>query len=277
MRANKDDSLEVGNHKPKVFDFLTNVPRDLLQIPKLSFSKKNLKGLSIVVGSSLVLIVIDQPIFDGVRNFSDNINLSPHEKNKDIWTINIGHKETVLLKVPKNLNTFFYNLGQGFTTVLIASGFFIQGKISKNVSSLQTASDLVESFITLGVATQTLKYISGRQNPSDATRRGGRWQPFPSLSSFQNSKSNYDAFPSGHIATLMATVTILSNNYPQKKWIRPIGYTIVALSGFAMINNGVHWAGDYPLAVGLGYLTGYIITERHKRIRKIDTGCACSF
>ena len=55
---------------------------------------------------------------------------------------------------------------------------------------------------------------------------------------------------------MMATSsTALAMNYPEKRWIRPAGYGLISLVGFAMINNGVHWAGDYPLALGIGYIT----------------------
>ena len=253
-----------GNEKPALFACIKNAPKDFVAIVKAPFKKSDLKNIAVLVGATVSLIIADQAIYKGVRNFSDKIHLQPAEKNKTLWSLSAGSTKIVLLKIPQNLNTGLYNVGQGFTTMLIAGGFYIQGKISKTSSSLQTASDLTESFISLGMVTQLLKYASGREVPGQATNHGGRWRPFPSVSSFQNNKSRYDAFPSGHLSTLMATVTILSNNYPGKKWIKPVGYTLIALSGYAMINNGVHWAGDYPLAIGLGYLTGNIITLRHK-------------
>jgi membrane-associated phospholipid phosphatase len=249
--------------KPRNFYFLTRVPKDIIEVQKHTFSKSNFTKLVITTSVTSGLLLFDKIIYDDVRKFANKIHLQPAERNKIIWSIKSGGKETVLLKVPENLNTAFYNLGQGFTTLLIASGFYLQGKISKNYRSLQTASDLAESFVTLGLITQVMKYSTGRQNPSQVTTGYGTWRPFPSLSKFQHEKQNYDAFPSGHLSTLMATITILSNNYPEKKWIRPVGYVITALAGFAMVNNGVHWAGDYPVALGLGYLTGNLITKRH--------------
>jgi hypothetical protein len=32
-----------------------------------------------------------------------------------------------------------------------------------------------------------------------------------------------------------------------------------------MMNTEVHWAGDYPLALAIGYLSGKITTWRHKK------------
>jgi hypothetical protein len=63
----------------------------------------------------------------------------------------------------------------------------------------------------------------------------------------------------------MATITVLRKNYPEKRWITPVGYSIMALSAWAMMNTEVHWAGDYPLAIAIGYISGKITTMRHKR------------
>lgn len=262
------NTLEYETGKPKAFSFLTHVPNDLFQISKSPFQKKNLKNLCVLAAVSTVLIIADQPIYNAVKKFSGNIHFHSAEKNKTIWSIKTGNRETVLLKAPRNLNTGFYNLGQGFTTLIVAAGLYVDGKISKNNRALQTASDFTESFISLGIITQVLKYATGREDPSVASKRNGAWHPFPSLSSFQNNKTHYDAFPSGHLSTLMAAVTILANNYPHSRLIKPIGYTLVGLTSLAMINNGVHWAGDYPLAIGLGYLAGNIITSRHKHTLK---------
>ena len=146
--------------------------------------------------------------------------------------------------------------------MLIAAGFFITGEIKKDNRALQTANQLVEAFIALGGSTQLLKYATGRENPSDATAHGGRWRPFPSWSNFQNNKTKYDAFPSGHLATFVSTVAIISENYPEIKWVKPVGYSIAGLIGLSMINNGVHWASDFPLGVALGYGFGKFISRK---------------
>ena len=77
-------------------------------------------------------------------------------------------------------------------------------------------------------------------------------------------------FPSGHLATAMATITILAGNYPDNKYIKPVGYSLMGLLGYAMLNNGVHWISDYPLAIAIGYTCGKIVSSRgHQVIPKI--------
>ena len=146
--------------------------------------------------------------------------------------------------------------------MLFAAGFFILGEIKKDNRALQTASQLTEAFIALGIGTQVMKYATGRENPSDATSRGGKWRPFPRYSDFQNNKTKYDAFPSGHLATFVSAVTIIAQNYPEKKWIAPVGYSIAGLISLAMVNNGVHWSSDFPLGFALGYGFGRFISRK---------------
>jgi hypothetical protein len=124
----------------------------------------------------------------------------------------------------------------------------------------------VESFLALGLGTQLIKYSTGRENPSDATVAGGRWRPFPSMNDFQNHKPIYDAFPSGHLATFVSAITIVSENYPRKRWIKPVGYSIAGLLSLSMVNNGVHWASDFPLGFAIGYGYGKYIAKRNKRV-----------
>jgi hypothetical protein len=121
---------------------------------------------------------------------------------------------------------------------------------------LRTTSHLAEGLVSVGIVAQTLKHISGRQSPSRATEDGGRWRPLPNPLDYQKNVPAFDAFPSGHMATAMVTVTVLAEDYPENWLIRPIGYSMMALLGFQMMNNDVHWASDYPLAIALGYGLG---------------------
>lgn len=250
-------------NKPRTFDFLTHIPGDALGYTKQSFQKKNLYKFGIVAASSTLLIIFDQQITDGVQSFARRNGISAEEDFDPIVRVKLFGKNTNLGKMPHNFNTAFYNLGQGSSVVLMAAGFLIAGKIKQDNRALQTASQLGESFLALGLGTQVMKYASGRENPSDASIPGGRWRPFPSLSDFQNHKPKFDAFPSGHLATFVSAVTIISENYPYIKWIKPVGYTIAGLLSFSMMNNGVHWAGDFPLGFAMGYGFGKFITKKN--------------
>lgn len=253
--------VQMPTITPKKWQFITNVPSDLLQIAKSPFKRSNLTGSALVVASTALLLPFDQKILDNVMKVSGQIHLQAQTDYKVL----LKAGDTKIFKMPQNINSTLYQLGEGGTSMLISGGLFIYGKINKDYRALQTASDITETFITMGITTQVLKRMSGRQSPFMRTQSGGAWHPFPSFKEYQVNTSNYDAFPSGHLATMMATVTVLTNNYPEKKWIGILGYSLIGLTGWAMINTEVHWIGDYPLALACGYISGKITCLRHKK------------
>ncbi|MFM9909227.1 MAG: phosphatase PAP2 family protein [Chitinophagaceae bacterium] len=267
-----EKEYDIGNgkifiyQKPKLFSFLTKLPKDAAGIVVASFQKKSIKPLLWIAGTTALLLLNDEAISEGVGQFSKNINLSPEEKYKDVLNIKLGKTNTSLLKAPQNINTALYQLGQGFPSLLIGAGLYTYGKIHKDYRAVSTASQLTEAFILMGVGTQLIKRITGRQSPSEAVDLDGSWHPFPSFKNYQNHTPFYDAFPSGHIATLMSTVTILAENYPEKRWIKPVGYSVMGLVGYSMINNKVHWASDYPLAIALGYLCAKQVVKNNRKV-----------
>ncbi len=252
--------------KPRQFGFIRDLPKDAGGIVADAFKRESVKPWLLITGSTALLLLSDQAIADGVIQFSENIHLHPEEKNKNLLNFKMGGKDVSLLRLPANVNTALYQVGQGFPSLLIGAGLYTYGKINKDYRALSTASQLAEAFILMGVSTQIVKRITGRQSPSESSTPGGNWHFFPSFSKYQNHTPNYDAFPSGHLATLMSSVTIFSENYPEKKWIKPAGYSLTGLVCYAMINNKVHWSSDYPLAIGMGYLCAKQVLKHNRKV-----------
>ena len=69
---------------------------------------------------------------------------------------------------------------------------------------------------------------------------------------------NYYSFPSGHIGTEIAAVTVIAENYPEVWWIRPLGYAGAACLASGLAGLQYHWWSDYPLGIALGYVFGMI-------------------
>lgn len=252
---------------PRPFGWLRNVPGDLVQMGAAPFKKKGWLPFGAVLLTSALIIPHDQQISNEVARISNNVGLNRKAEFDRLLAVN----NKTLLRTPDNLNTSFYEMGEGVTTMALAGGFFLAGKLHNNPRSLQTASDLTEAFLSMGITIQVLKHISGRQAPTQATAPGGQWHFLPSIGAYQRNSTYYGAFPSGHLATMMATVTVLAEDYPEKKWIRPVGYLLTGLTGWAMVNNGVHWAGDFPLGIAVGYLAGKITTARHQKKQKLKS------
>lgn len=246
--------------KPGLLLHLSKIPNDFYSLARSPFQKNNWIVLGGISAATAVMVNNDRLITEWVMKASTKAGLEANTRYKDI----VKFGKTRILKIPLNLNTALYQIGEGGTTMMLASGLWIAGKIKHNPRDIQTAYDLTETFVSSGIVTQVFKRISGRESPFKATVSGGRWRPFPSFSTYQNNTSSYDAFPSGHLTTLTATFTVLHYNYPEKKWIAPLGAALLAMSSWAMINTEVHWISDYPLAVACGYITGKAAAMRHR-------------
>ena len=242
--------------KPKPFSWAYHIPRDLGQFPGYAFRRENSGTLISLAAASVALWAADQAILEWSQDFGKFIGLKAASTQKSLVHIpfSIGSANLPLeFNVPDNLNSTFYYLGDGWTHLAVASGFWIYGGIKKDNRALRTSSELGEAIFSTGLIVQGLKRITGRQSPFTASKDRGEWDLFPSYSVYQNSVPSHDAFPTGHLATAMATVTVIAENYPEYHFIRPVGYSLMGLLGYAMLNNGVHWASDYPVGIALGY------------------------
>ncbi|MCG2611937.1 phosphatase PAP2 family protein [Flavobacterium sp. SM15] len=250
-----NETVAYGYAKPKLKDVFRYIPKDLVELGKFTIQKENLKWDAIAIGSTLLLIPYDQRILNSANNFGNQLGSWDEDAQYDSF---LG-----LRIIPKNIPSAVYYIGNGGTTLLLSGLFYTIGKSGPDdYRALNTSNELLEVLLSVGITTQTIKRITGRQSPRSATKEGGQWSPFPSFNAFQDQTPNYDAMPSGHLATYMATITIISINYPEIKWIKPVGYTVGGILAFNMISNKVHWASDYPVAILIGYVMGKNIANR---------------
>lgn len=261
------DSTIVIYRKPRPFSPITQLPKTLTMSARITFRKQSVPAILMITGATIGLIGVDQKITNGIQHFGNELHIDPTRSYGKSLSFKLGNVKFDVYDVPRNANSMVYSLGEGLASVAISGGLFTYGKIKRDYRAIQTANQILQVQLAVGVLTQTMKRISGRQSAFQATVSGGRWRPFPDFSTYQKNTSNYDAFPSGHLATMMATVTVLALNYPEKKWIRYVGGSLITLVGLAMINNGVHWAGDYPLALGIGYVTAHATVKMNRLLQ----------
>jgi hypothetical protein len=253
--------------KPRPFSFVTKIPLTFVDAARISFKKESLRNWGIIAGSTAILLLIDQDIAQKVQQGSDHIGLDRTRIYHDGISFNIGRTNLDIYEPPGNLNTAIYSIGEGIPPLLIAGGLWGYGLTKKDNRAISTASQIVQATTAAGIMTQIFKRTTGRESPFRATRAGGAWRPFPKPSVYQNNVPMYDAFPSGHMGTLAATYVVLTENYPEKRWIRPVGISVMSLVGLAMINNDVHWASDYPLAIGMGYVFGKATVKLNRFVK----------
>ena len=66
----------------------------------------------------------------------------------------------------------------------------------------------------------------------------------------------------------MSTFIVITENYPEYPIIKPIGYSLMTLLCLQMMNNGTHWASDYPLSIAMGYYLGKIAVNNGREYIK---------
>lgn len=156
------------------------------------------------------------------------------------------------------ISSYAVALGDGRLHLGIAGVFAGYGWLADDPRALRTASQTVEAFLATGITVQLLKRITGRQSPAAATHLTGRWKFLPHPQQYAKHPTSYYAFPSGHISTAMATLTVVAENYPDQRWLKPVGYTLVGVLGTGLVAKGMHWYSDLPLGIALGYVFGKI-------------------
>ncbi len=262
------DGISYSYSKPKFFDMFKYVPKDIYEFGKYTVQKENLLYTGLAVGGTLVLLPFDQQLLDLAQEIGEPLGLS-----KDVSYIRVFGLEFL----PKDINGAIYYLGYGLTPILIGGGFYLAGILNNDYRALNVSSELIEVLMASGITTQVIKRITGRQSPSAAIKSGdpgGHWTWFPSFEAYQTNTIEYDAMPSGHMTTFIATLTVLATNYPELKWIKPVGYSLAGIMGFQMMSSRVHWISDYPIAILMGYVIGKTAANRRikKEVKKDITG-----
>jgi hypothetical protein len=251
-----NDNITYRFTKPRTWDMFKYIPNDIASLGKFASQKENLKWDGLALGSTIAIIPFDQRITEEADKLGASFGL---------WNEDAHYKKVfgLLSIIPQNVPSAVYYIGNGGTTLLLSGMFWGIGKIGKDdYRALNTSNELVEALFSVGVVDQTIKRVTGRESPNMATKENGAWNPFPSINAFQSQTPSYDAMPSGHMAAYIATVTIIATNYPELKWIKPVGYSIAGVLGFNMVSGKVHWASDYPLAIFIGYVMGKTIANR---------------
>ena len=132
------------------------------------------------------------------------------------------------------------------------------GLVFNDQRAFRTGSQIVQAVLASGAVIQVLKHVTGRESPFVRSTPTGVWKILPNQVDYHMYVPHFDAYPSGHICTSLATVIVVAENYPEEKWIRPVGYTFTTLVGLGMLNNGIHWVSDYPLGLFIGYYFGML-------------------
>jgi hypothetical protein len=256
--------------RPHLGRTLLNIPRYIGAYPRWAWQKEHRWGIAGVISSTALLLWLDEPIINAAQQMGRWANLTSESGQTTLVAIPFrpGNSTGALdfeLNVPTTINGGMYFLGDGWTHLTITGAFYSYGLFGRDNRASQVAAQLTSGIAASGVVVQVLKRSTGRESPYTTDYPGGRWKFFPNQGEYTRHVPFHDAFPSGHLATAMTTVTVIADNYPEYHFIRPLGYGLMGLLGYAMLNNGVHWASDYPLGLAIGYGMGKLAVARNRR------------
>ena len=231
-------NLDVLQHQasPRWFSMFSQIPNDFARMGSLTVRSESVPTLAGLGLLTISLMQTDHNSYRSTRHFyrqSESFN---------------------------EFSDYAVLLGDGRLHAGIIAAFAGYGLIGGDSRALRTASQTVEAFLATGLTVQLLKRVTGRESPICATQNHGRWKFFPKPSAYEKNQPSYYAYPSGHISTAMATLTVIADNYPEVRWLRPVGYSMIGALGVGLVAKGMHWYSDLPLGIAIGYLFGKTVT-----------------
>lgn len=238
---NSNDTLRLVNFqtsgRPRLFDWLTNIPGDWWHWSKQAFTVKQLPLIGGLTAVTALTIITDHESWQAFKK--------PYDANKTF----------------RQINDVTSYLGDGKIQFGIAGAYALYGFAFNDDRAIRTASQVAEVILASGGVVQLLKHLTGRESPFTATTPTGRWAFLPNQIEYLHHVPHYDAFPSGHIATALATLTVIAENYPEKKWIKYVGYPIVGSIAVGLVSTSIHWWSDIPLGMVIGYSFGMLVSH----------------
>jgi hypothetical protein len=226
------DNLELEN--VQWYTMFANIPRDWERWYDISFRKERVNEWLIIGGLTVATY------------FTDDMTYTPAAR--------FYHSSSEA----KKWSDFCANIGDGTTQFALAGTLGAYGLVFKDQKALRTGSQIVQAVLASGAIIQVLKHVTGRESPFVRTSPTGIWKILPNQIDYHRRVPQFDAFPSGHLCTSIATVVVVAENYPDEKWIRPVGYAFTTIVGLGMLSNGIHWVSDYPLGLFIGYYFGML-------------------
>jgi hypothetical protein len=260
-------SSAQAEEKLGLTDTVTEIPGSAKTFLKKSFSKESLPAWGIILGSTALTYHYDEEILRGSQKLGRQWHIGNDDHTKTVFSL-AGYP---ILRLPSDLGSTMYFFGDGWLHSWIAGGFLGVGHFSNNTKAFNTGIMLVHGMMVSTIFNQILKRSFGRETPVAKTKERGAWRPFPSFKEYGKRTASYDAMPSGHVMTLTHTMVVLGEQYPESgAYIYSVGGVMLAALSYQMINNGVHWASDYPLGIAMGYVFGKISS----RLGKAEEGKA---
>lgn len=218
-------------------------------------------------------------IIGGWQDFTYTVSRPAHWQKKDWIKLSavVGGTGALLLFDKKIKSVFLHN--QNTFTNAIADGaepfgdiygfcllpaVYVTGLVAQNEKMQSIGLRGSKALAISTVLFSASKKIIRRSRP-DATDN-----PFDYALPF--AKSKFTSTPSGHTTIAFTIATTLAEEFPEKKWVAPVAYSLASLTGLSRIYHNRHWASDVLLGAALGHFaTKAVYASSRKRHKMFKT------
>ena len=145
---------------PKKLSFLTSFPRDLQEYGKLTLQKNKLNDWLIISALTGMLIIYDEPLIVEAQRIGHKLNLTNEDNTTEFFRI-----FDQPIRLPTDLGSSLYFLGDGILHLGIAGSIYSYGKITHDNRAMQTGSQVAQALASAGFLTQVIKHFTGRVSP----------------------------------------------------------------------------------------------------------------
>lgn len=157
-------------------------------------------------------------------------------------------------KTQTDIAKAFAQIG-GYAPVLgTPGGLILLGAVTKNDRLRETGILQYEALGNVVIVGTVSQLIAGRNKPNNDKK--GRGDFFEGGSSF----------PSGHSISSWALVSVASHQYPDKKWVPILGYSLASLISASRGIQGTHYPADIFAGALMGYLIGKYVVKHNSKL-----------
>lgn len=156
-----------------------------------------------------------------------------------------------------------------FWQIAPAGFLYLYGWKSDNYNIMGAGAAAIQAVALVGAVTMVLKVVTGRRQPlkdgafeffgpsgHKRSDSAADWQPFNY--NIRN-ESLRIAWPSGHTSSTVALVSALAAYYPDKLWIKLVGYPASLFMALSMVDYDAHWTSDVISGALIGHAIGYTV------------------
>jgi hypothetical protein len=187
-----------------------------------------------------------------------------HMTRNDLkWVVPLGIGAAALLTADRNISTEIgedrsiqkpsHDVSQAGTSPLYITpvALIVIGRLTQNQRTTHAGSVTLQAVLHSGVIVQALKFATNRERPDKTQGAGGFWD---------GGKS----FPSGHAMTSWAFASAMSDQFPDKKWIRFSSYAMASAVSISRVSGQNHYSSDVLVGAALGWLVGHYVSRQHQ-------------